>query len=513
MPSPDAGPTTRFCIDLFAGAGGLSLGLRDAGFTHVLAVEKSDMAARTFYENLVRGQHGAPDIHWSDFHPETGTEDEALHRLKDQVASGLAVAGTGEVLGVMEAVEQRIRDVRVANGLQGTDLDLIAGGPPCQGFSLAGMRNPNDQRNQLPYQFLEFVERLSPRAVIIENVSGIGQAFRSKGHASPVLHDLVRALGVLGYHAQVWRLNARHFGVAQNRPRIMIAALRRDLLALGNVDVAAWPDEWASGLRQQKDEQQDVLWRAEPIRLQPDEACATDELPVRAVLDDIRSLATYPPRDGRAAGHAGAGCAQPGGIANHYLRRHGARATARFGLAAHLAAHDYPDNLFYLVTQPEGEKKLAAIIGDHQHPQLDMALVRLLQTADVNPTMPMNEVIAQLATRKHSQRPLRADQPAPTMMSLPDDHVHYAVPRTLTVREMARIQSFPDDFVFYGKETTGSARRRIEVPQYTQVGNAVPPKMAAAVGRHLRLVLDQLDARISNQPGLSSGDPVLSRAG
>jgi DNA (cytosine-5)-methyltransferase 1 len=103
--------------------------------------------------------------------------------------------------------------------------------------------------------------------------------------------------------------------------------------------------------------------------------------------------------------------------------------------------------------------------------------------------------IVKLSTRKHSQRMLRADQPSPTMLSLPDDFVHYAEPRTLTVREMARLQSFPDSFVFHSKETTGSERRRVEVPQYTQVGNAVPPLLARAVGRHLMGILDSLESR------------------
>ena len=80
-------------------------------------------------------------------------------------------------------------------------------------------------------------------------------------------------------------------------------------------------------------------------------------------------------------------------------------------------------------------------------------------------------LIIDLGTKKHSQRPLNWDSPAPTVVSLPDDFVHPSQPRTLTVREMARFQSFPDSFEFRAKETTGSLRRRFEVPQYTQVGN------------------------------------------
>lgn len=88
------------------------------------------------------------------------------------------------------------------------------------------------------------------------------------------------------------------------------------------------------------------------------------------------------------------------------------------------------------------------------------------------------------------------------MLSLPDDFVHHRDPRTLTVREMARLQSFPDAFCFYAKETTGGHNRKSEVPQYTQVGNAVPPLMAYRIGLHLARLL--LAADTGHQ--LKSGD-------
>jgi site-specific DNA-cytosine methylase len=93
-----------------------------------------------------------------------------------------------------------------------------------------------------------------------------------------------------------------------------------------------------------------------------------------------------------------------------------------------------------------------------------------------------------LATKKHSQRVLVADKPPQiTVVSLPDDYIHYnmKLPRTLSVRECARLQTFPDHFVFYGKRTTGGLRRRVDVPQYTQVGNAIPPRLANAIARYL----------------------------
>jgi DNA (cytosine-5)-methyltransferase 1 len=78
-------------------------------------------------------------------------------------------------------------------------------------------------------------------------------------------------------------------------------------------------------------------------------------------------------------------------------------------------------------------------------------------------------------------------------VSLPDDFVHPVEPRVPTVRELARFQSFPDSFEFRAKETTGAHRRRFEVPQYTQVGNAVPPLLARALGVHLHAILGEID--------------------
>ncbi|AEA96430.1 DNA cytosine methyltransferase [Alteromonas mediterranea] len=94
-------------------------------------------------------------------------------------------------------------------------------------------------------------------------------------------------------------------------------------------------------------------------------------------------------------------------------------------------------------------------------------------------------------TKKQTQKALIANSPAPAALSIPDDACHYDDHelRVLTVREMARIQSFPDQFVFRLKVTTGGNMRKFEVPQYTQVGNAVPPILGAALGSCLSRLL------------------------
>jgi DNA (cytosine-5)-methyltransferase 1 len=105
----------------------------------------------------------------------------------------------------------------------------------------------------------------------------------------------------------------------------------------------------------------------------------------------------------------------------------------------------------------------------------------------------------QFGLRKHRIFPMAAHDPAPTITTLPDDILHYSEPRILTVRESARLQSFPDWFAFRGKFTTGGDRRTKECPRYTQVGNAVPPLLARALGTAISAMLTEL-AETSNNP-------------
>ena len=97
-----------------------------------------------------------------------------------------------------------------------------------------------------------------------------------------------------------------------------------------------------------------------------------------------------------------------------------------------------------------------------------------------------------LGLRKRATTPMSADLPSPTVTTLPDDIVHYDEPRILTVRENARLQSFPDWFSFRGPYTTGGKKRRLSCPRYTQVGNAVPPLLSEAIGEMLAGLFEPL---------------------
>lgn len=110
----------------------------------------------------------------------------------------------------------------------------------------------------------------------------------------------------------------------------------------------------------------------------------------------------------------------------------------------------------------------------------------------------VRQILGSLHTKKQTQKALRASEPAPAALSIPDDACHYheseATQRTLTVREMTRIQSFPDWYEIKSKVTTGGQMRKFEVPQYTQIGNAVPPLLGVALGKVCKALLDIADS-------------------
>lgn len=465
------------CIDLFAGCGGLSLGLKRAGFEVKLAVEKSPMAAETYFHNFIEPIRDHAE--W-----------EGFLRLStvDQARRGL----------VVDALEQVLASEELLEGLKAADIDLVAGGPPCQGFSLAGRRNPSDLRNTLPWQFLNFVEHIQPKAVIIENVAGMRQDFRKHGKRSP-FDELRTALSRTGpgYVVQPMALNAMHFGVPQHRPRVFLVGLRQDLAEAAGIQVTA--DTWMSDRDTQYDPQVPSRPALAPARTHF-ETGPRRHLSVRDAISDLDSSGYLdaPPfssfaRDMRSSEpllkRADGPLENAAVLRNHVLRLHSGLVKRRFEFYQFLRDAKINKQVLSIpirsgLSEQERRVLIHEAIAGVEFPVLlgngstlagsKGALVRLVN---------------RLATKKHSQRALSLDSPAPTVVSLPDDYVHPTEPRTLTVREMARFQSFPDAFEFRAKETTGGAKRRTEVPQYTQVGNAVPPKLAEAIGRRMAEVI------------------------
>jgi len=470
--------TARKYVDLFAGCGGLSLGLEKAGFELSLAVEKSDMAAETFFHNLV--EQITDQLEWIEFSAlSTAVEEQAKRKLVVRELS--AVLECKALLGDLKEV----------------GIDLVAGGPPCQGFSLAGRRNPDDVRNQLPWQFLELVAAVQPKSVLIENVSGMMQDFRKHGKSSP-FNDLRIALSETapGYVVQPLHLNAMHFGVPQHRPRVMLVAIRRDIAS--KLDLTVTEEIW----RSEYDFTPSKNFLQRPSLAPHATHFGKDLRTVRDAIGDLskggysrsNQLSDFAVEMRSDRGWGGVACGakrSTSQVKNHVLRRHAARIEMRFRLYQYLRDQDINSRLLGI---PKDENltdqgKRIAITSELAHAAFPARGSDGTVIAE-NLTQLVDRIV-ELGTKKHSQRPLKRTAPSPTVVSLPDDYVHPTEPRTLTVRELARFQSFPDAFEFRAKETTGSLRRRVEVPQYTQVGNAVPPKLAEAVGRHIMEVLSR----------------------
>jgi DNA (cytosine-5)-methyltransferase 1 len=451
-------------VDLFSGCGGLSLGIERAGGQLVLAVEKSDMAARTFCHNLIRDASDA--VQWERY----VASDES-----NQIASRLLVRELGVLLGNTAAMEE----------IRSNGLDLVVGGPPCQGFSLAGRRNPSDIRNELPWQYLKFVEATGPRAVVIENVVGMDRSF-ARGEESS-FRQLQQALAETGdgYVVQGVHVNAVHYGAPQHRPRLMIIALRADVAAEHGVTTTG--ETWRSTFIDQIEGDIPAL-APRPTKLMAEMESvghAVGDLTTSGAADTDAHSAAYVRSLSKDFWPGRATAASE--IRNHVRRRHGERTTQRFRFYQYLSQNGLDQRLLsHAARLSEDDSKL---LLKHRLLHAPVPAIAPDGVCLADSLDELVEVAHGLATKKHSQKVLRWGEPARTVVTLPDDYVHPIEPRIFTVREMARFQGFPDHFEFLGKETTGSDRRRFEVPQYSQVGNAVSPWLALAVGRKMRSLL------------------------
>lgn len=454
-------------VDLFSGCGGLSLGIERAGGDLLLAVEKSDMAARTLYHNFFE-----PIPELSDWHA-------YLERpLELQAKHGVAVSELGRILE---------NDV-IMDALAAENLDLVVGGPPCQGFSLAGRRNPDDVRNKLPWEYLAFVERTSPKAVVIENVVGMSHRFStSEDSAFDQLQQALRETGQ-GYEVQGVAVNAVHYGAPQNRPRLMIIGLRSDIAEAKGVFSSG--AVWRSSFTDEMTESSVPPLAPRPVVTREEAPTIADAIAdLQSVLPEVHSARTEEFRNQvRTKETWGLPPAPPAqvGPGNQNPRRHAPRTQERFRLYQWMRDNSIPPRLLTdMARKMATDDAVLELMKNVRFPA-----VALDGTTIADDKHQIVNVMRRLATKKHSQKALNWNSQAPTVVTLPDDYVHPSVPRIFTVRELARFQGFPDDFEFQGKETTGSLRRRVEVPQYSQVGNAVSPFLAHAVGRMIAEVLD-----------------------
>lgn len=369
-------------IDLFSGCGGLTLGFEWAGFKSVLASDIDENCEKTFVRNF----------------PETPFLCGDLSNFSK------------------EDFDKVILDQRV---------DVIIGGPPCQGFSLANKRRnkvAEDHRNRLFYEFVKTINWYNPKAFVMENVKGL--LSMHNGEVIKIIRNEFENAGELGYEVRIKVLRACDLGVPQARERVIILGIRKDL---------------------------DLT----PVHPEPkykrfitvDEAIS--DLPIinAGEGEEFVKYHTKPHNEYQEFMRK-----ISNGVYNHVAMKHTQRLIERFKAIK-------PGQNLLDVWETHGAVKRG------------------------NPTQKSEVKFSQ-----NNQR-LYGDKPAPTIAaSFQSNFIHPTLDRNFTAREGARLQSFPDNFVFEGMRTKMSWEKGLS--QYQQIGNAVPPLMAYEIAKSLRDVLE-----------------------
>lgn len=320
-----------------------------------------------------------------------------------------------------------------------TDIDLLVGGPPCQGYSGIGHRRSYSvDKKQLPSNYLYedmafLINLVRPKMFMFENVRGLLNArWTSGGQKGEIWQDVCETLSAIpGYNFETALVFAKDYGVPQNRPRVLGVGIRNDVYRPASGTVAnGYLPEATGGYPSIEDLFADLVdedYRNGPTVRYPS-----------AARTAVQKLLRQDPVTGKVRAKNS------------------------------------------VLTEQEYSKHSDKIIAKFEH------------MIEFGGEIPHN-----MKTKKFAQRVLPKvwgkDGPNITATSLPDDYVHYLQPRSLTVREWARLQMFPDWYRFSGKRTTGGLRRAgnpregvfdREAPKYTQIGNAVPVRLAEAAGRH-----------------------------
>ena len=334
-------------LDLFCGCGGLSLGFEEAGYNVLLGIDIWEDALKTYAYNHK--------------HSKTLCADMSILHGED------------------------VKDIIGDNSV-----DVIIGGPPCQGFSIAGKRIVNDDRNKLYKGFVRMVEYFKPKAFVMENVPNI----LSIGDGA-VRETIINDFKSLGYTVETKVLTASDYGVPQNRRRAVFVGLTK-----GNFDF-------------------DIPMVAEKVTTKE----ALSDLPEQSIEDGGKYSVES------TSGYQKLMRINSIGVYNHGVTQHNEQTVRIISMV------------------PDG--------GNYKDLPKEFQETRKVHIA---------------WTRLNSKRP------SITIDTGHRHHFHYKWNRVPTVRESARIQSFPDDFIFLCSKTS----------QYKQVGNAVPPLMAKAIAEQLK---------------------------
>jgi len=378
--------TSLTVVDLFAGAGGLSLGFKKAGFQTLWAADHNAAAVKTFEHNL----------------------------------------------------GQSVTCVEISTNTDIPHPTVIIGGPPCQGFSSAGTRKVGDERNTLVSVFAQIVARVKPKAFVFENVEGFLTSEQGKG-----IHDLLRPLIAGGYRVHLRKINAANFGVPQHRKRV---------LAIGGFGFdPTFPEPTHSAFGA------------------PGALLAATHLPKAITVEEAIQPLPPPPKQA------------PGQPTDHYSGPIDA------------------ERLLKITTLKPGQT-MRDLPEEYWHASYRRRAYRRVK--DGMPTERRGGAPA-------GMRRLRPDEPSKAITGrASSEFIHPWENRFLTLRECARLQTFPNNFMFHG---TRAERALL-------IGNAVPPRLAEVIARKLAEDLreqkpkEKEGALLSFVPALSSGkSPALQQ--
>ncbi|MCO1334535.1 DNA cytosine methyltransferase [Microbulbifer sp. OS29] len=415
-------------IDLFSGCGGLSLGLLSSGWRGLFAVERSPHAFSTYRHNLVDNKKFNFD--WPSWLPCREVDVEVLIKKYSVNLKGLK----GKV-------------------------DLIAGGPPCQGFSPAGRRNPDDPRNKMAENYIKIVKIVKPKMLLLENVRGFNIPFNGTSgndESIPYSEVVKRRLEAVGYNVEYQVVLSADWGVPQLRPRFILIAVRSDIGI-----------NWSPFITLKENRKDFLLKRGlnpnRPVTVKQaiDDLKVSNKELIDCIDSDVKGFKQILYRSPK------------GGSRYIKLMRKG------------MKPDRMPNSLRIPKHRPEVIDRFSQILTESP------------KGKSLSP-----EIRAKFKLKKHTITPLCPNKPAATITTLPDDILHYEEPRIPTVREMARLQSFPDWFDFLGRYTTGGKFRREMCPRYTQVGNAVPPLLGEALGELMFSAMTS--TRVSRREGVQN---------
>jgi DNA (cytosine-5)-methyltransferase 1 len=420
-----------------------------------------------------------------------------------------------------------IKNKNICRQIRKENIDVLSGGPPCQGFSLAGKRVKDDHKNLLPLSFAKFAGLVKPKVVILENVKGITAPFETTdGIKHYAWLEVAKAFSLKGFVPICMLVNSKYFGVPQNRPRFILLAFREDIFNKikerdSNNDITTLilleSQVFFNKVRKKRKKLEDIKTtdlKIHDMETDP-EFFEGSILPMRRndensfvkaseAISDISNTnrvykldniqANYPSKLGEL--FKSGKLKKPEVLKNHEPRKHSFKVQARFRLFQILNGLNglRQDAVEVFTGKSQNEETIRAVYNAIREESVLINDGGMLSLQKLRSLQFFKEYLKELESKKHSQRAIKKNEPAPAQMTIPDDLCHYSSTelRTLTVREMARFQSFPDWFIFRSKVTTGGKQRSFEVPQYTQVGNAVPPILAHELGKTIGNLLNSI---------------------